>query len=64
MGLEIIILSDLVRQRKTNIIWGHSYVKSNEKWYKKSLENRNRGKDFETKFMFTIGEMLGGERIN
>ena len=31
MDLEIIILSEVVRQRKTNIICYHSYVKSNLK---------------------------------
>ena len=35
IDLEIIILSEDVRQRKTNIIWYHLYAESKKKnWYK------------------------------
>ena len=34
---------------------------SNKKWYKRTYsQNRSRLRDFETKFMTTKGEMLGG----
>ena len=59
MDLEIIILSE-VRQRKTNIIWYHSYVESKKKWHKWTyLHNRNRLTDIENKLVVTNGEREG-----
>ena len=58
--LEIIILSE-VSQRKTNIIWYHSYVDSNLKDTNELyLQNRNRLTDIKNEFMVTKGETWGG----
>ena len=65
METETIILSE-VSQRKTDIIWYHSYVETNflKKWYKWTyLQNRNRLTDIENKSMVTEGER-GVEGIN
>ena len=58
VNLEIIIPSE-VSQRKTNIIWHHSYVESNFflKLQMNFLQNRNRLTDMENKLMVTQGEM-------
>ena len=64
MDLEIIILSDVVRQRKTNIIWYHLYVEST-KWYKWTyLQNRNRLTNFKNKLMVSQrGKMVGRDKL-
>ena len=56
--LEIITLSE-VRQRKTNI-WDH-YMWNLIEMIQQNLENRNGLNDFETKLMFTKGEMWWGQ---
>ena len=55
--VEIITLSEL-RERKINIILYHLYVESNKNDTKKNLQNKNKLKDFETKFMVTKEEEL------
>ena len=65
MDVEMIILS-VVIQRKTNIIWDHKSVDSNnnnKKMFQKNLQTRNRLEDCETKSAFTKGEMQGGRVI-
>ena len=45
MDLEVIILSEVTRERKINIIWSHLYRESKKKKKKYKLiyiENRNR----------------------
>ena len=45
-------------KRKINIILYHLYVESNKNDTKKNLQNKNKLKDFETKFMVTKEEEL------
>ena len=59
MGLDIFILSE-VRERKTNVICYHFYVKSKKKWYKLTYsQNRNRVTDIETNLWVTLEEKGG-----
>ena len=59
MDLEIIILSE-ENQRKTNIMWYHVHVESNNVTNKTYLQNRNRLTDFENKLTVTEVVARGG----
>ena len=66
MDLESIMLSEMASQRKTNTIWFHLYVKSNEQNEQK--QNRNRLIDTENR-LTAVGGVVGqisekGEGIN
>ena len=49
-----------INQTKTNTVWYHLYGESKYKWLYRYMQNRNRPKDIENKFMVTKGEMDGG----
>ena len=56
MDLEIFILSEAIRQRKTNIIWYHLYVESTKRYKWSHLQNINRLTILENKPMATKGD--------
>lgn len=60
MQLEILILSEL-RQRKTNILWDHLYVESNENDTEEHIYKiETNSTDFKIELMVTKGETLEG----
>ena len=59
MGPASIMLSEIVRQRKTNGVWLHSYVKSKKiKWTNK--RERNQAQIQRTDYLVTRGEGVWG----
>ena len=58
MDLENTIFSE-ISQTKTNTVWYHLYGESKYKWLYQYMQNRNRLKGIENKFMVTKGEMDG-----
>lgn len=60
MQLEILILSEL-GQRKTNILWDHLYVESNENDTEEHIYKiETNSTDFKIELMVTKGETLEG----
>lgn len=60
MQLEILILSEL-KQRKTNILWDHLYVESNENDTEEhNYKIETNSTDFKIELMVTKGESLEG----
>ena len=61
MHLEIIILSEVKSDRKTNITWYCLYVESKKSGTNELiLQNRNRLTDLENKLTVTEGQRMEG----